>query len=64
VKCGASAAGALWDNWSASFEYLHLDLGTTHDSFAGVAPFGQISANSRITGNIVRVGLNTRFAWN
>jgi hypothetical protein len=34
---------------------LHLDLGTTHDSFTGIAPFGRIDAHNRITGNIVRI---------
>ncbi|HEY6257580.1 MAG TPA: outer membrane beta-barrel protein [Xanthobacteraceae bacterium] len=60
---GAGFEGALWENWTAKFEYLYVDLGTIHDTFAGSGPFGPITAKSRIDEHIVRVGLNTRFDW-
>jgi outer membrane immunogenic protein len=58
---GFGFEGALWDNWSAKFEYLYVNLGTIHDTFMGAGPFGPISANSRIIGDIVRVGVARRF---
>jgi outer membrane immunogenic protein len=60
---GAGFEGALWDNWTAKFEYLYVDLGTIHDAFAGSGTFGPITANSRITEHLVRVALSTRFDW-
>jgi outer membrane immunogenic protein len=58
---GGGFEGALWGNWTAKFEYLYIDLGTIHDTFKGAGPFGPITANSRIVGEIVRAGLATRF---
>jgi len=60
---GAGFEGALWENWTAKFEYLYIDLGTIHDTFAGSGPFGPITANSKIVEHVVRAGLNTRFDW-
>jgi outer membrane immunogenic protein len=60
---GAGFEGALWDNWTAKLEYLYIDLGTIHDTFAGSGPFGPITANSRIVEHVLRAGLSTRFDW-
>jgi outer membrane immunogenic protein len=58
---GAGIETALWDNWTAKFEYLHIDLGHVANSYAGVAPFAPITTNSHVTDDIVRVGVNYRF---
>ncbi|HEY6256994.1 MAG TPA: outer membrane protein [Xanthobacteraceae bacterium] len=47
--------------WTAKLEYLYMDLGTVSTSFAGPAPFTLVATNSRITDNILRVGVNYRF---
>jgi outer membrane immunogenic protein len=60
---GAGFEGALWENWTAKFEYLYVDLGTVHDTFASGGAFGSITANSKIAEHVVRAGLNTRFDW-
>ena len=63
---GAGVEGAIGGNWTAKLEYLYVDLGNVSGSF--VTPFtalggGFITSNfsSRITDNIVRVGVNYRF---
>ena len=53
-------------NWTAKLEYLYVDLGTTSGSFVTTIPAlggGVLTHNysSRITDNIVRVGLNYKF---
>jgi outer membrane immunogenic protein len=74
---GVGAEGAIADNWSWKIEYLHVDLGTVNTSFAtlpgcfggfsggAAACFailaGSGSIKSRITDEIVRVGVNYRF---
>jgi outer membrane immunogenic protein len=60
---GAGVEAALGGNWTGKLEYLHIDFGNSGDSFAsGLAfPFfGGFTANSRLTDDIVRVGLNYR----
>ena len=57
---GTGFEGALWDNWTAKFEYLYINLGSIHDTFAG-GPFGPITANSKIVEKVVRVALSTKF---
>jgi outer membrane immunogenic protein len=63
---GAGIEGAIGGNWTAKLEYLYIDLGrasgsflTTSAAFAG----GVITSNfsSRITDNVLRVGVNYRF---
>jgi outer membrane immunogenic protein len=63
---GAGIEGAIGGNWTAKLEYLYVDLGRVSGSF--LTPFaalggGFITSNfsSRITDNIVRVGVNYRF---
>jgi outer membrane immunogenic protein len=58
---GAGAEWAISGPWSAKLEYLYMDLGTVNTSFAGPAPFTLMTTSSRITDNIVRVGVNYRF---
>jgi outer membrane immunogenic protein len=61
---GAGIEGMLASNWSWKLEYLHLDLGSIAGaSTAGIAnpPSGTFTAQSRITDNIVRAGLNFQF---
>jgi len=74
---GAGAELALDGNWSAKFEYLFVDLGSFNTTFPGISGcFGVIvgggaacitdlpgaaNISSRITDNIVRLGLNYKF---
>lgn len=66
---GGGIEGRLWDNWTVKFEYLHLDFAPTTSTTriattAGLLPFDVTNVvNSRVTDNIVRVGLNYRL-WN
>jgi outer membrane immunogenic protein len=63
---GAGVEKMLGGNWSAKLEYLYMDLGTVSNSFATTIPAlggGLIGLNtsSKITDNILRVGLNYTF---
>jgi outer membrane immunogenic protein len=63
---GAGIEGAIGGNWTAKLEYLYVDLGRTSGSFLTTnAAFGGgvLTSNfsSRITDNVLRVGLNYRF---
>ena len=57
---GTGIEGVLANNWTWSVEYLYFDLGTANFLFNN-AGFGPIAVSSRVTDNIVRVGLNYRF---
>jgi outer membrane immunogenic protein len=58
---GAGIEGALANNWTWKAEYLHMDLGSL--SVTGIAATGAtFTASSKFTDDIVRVGLNYRFA--
>jgi len=70
---GAGIEGALTSHWSVKFEYLHVDLGSvsrTFVTFPGcfgspawcyfTAP-GSATISSRVTSNMVRVGVNYNF---
>jgi outer membrane immunogenic protein len=72
---GAGVEGALFGNWTVKIEYLHVDLGNVATTFATdgvcysgtthcipISP-GQGSINSRITDDIIRLGLNYRFDY-
>ncbi len=64
---GAGVEGVVSGNWTAKLEYLYIDLGNVSGSFITpvVGPSGgflRSSYNSHITDNILRVGLNYRFA--
>jgi outer membrane immunogenic protein len=62
---GAGIEGRLWDNWTGKIEYIYMDLGTVSGSIVPgpPGPFGLVGANysSRITDNILRVGINYKF---
>ena len=63
---GAGVEGAIGGNWTARLEYLYVDLGKTSGSFAttiGALGGGTLTSNysSRITDNILRVGVNYKF---
>jgi len=63
---GAGVETRLMGNWTGKIEYLHLDFG--RDSIDATNPLNAtplaVSLNSRITDDIVRVGLNYRLASN
>lgn len=74
---GAGIETRLFGNWTAKFEYLHLDLGSTGNTNAvpmqcgafvpvlgGIPCLGAFTLNTRssIRDDIVRVGLNYKFA--
>jgi outer membrane immunogenic protein len=57
---GAGTEWVVSGPWTAKLEYLYVDLGTVNNAYTvGGVPF--LTANSRVTDNIVRVGLNYRF---
>jgi outer membrane immunogenic protein len=68
---GAGIEGAIGGNWTMKLEYLYVDLGRTSGSFAttipafgaGVVANGTLASafSSRITDNVLRLGLNYRF---
>jgi len=64
---GAGIEGVVSGNWTAKLEYLYVDLGDVSGAF--VTPVAGLSGglltsryNSHITDNILRVGLNYRWA--
>jgi outer membrane immunogenic protein len=57
---GAGIEGALGGGWSAKLEYLYFDLGELQQTVTTAAG-PVVSFNSRLTDNIVRVGLNYRW---
>jgi outer membrane immunogenic protein len=64
---GGGIEGAIGGNWTLRVEYLYLDLGRTSGTFTSsltdaTGATALVSGfNSRITDNIVRVGVNYRF---
>jgi opacity protein-like surface antigen len=48
-------------NWTAKLEYLYLDFGTINNTYTGLAPFTPIFQSTRVTDNVLRVGLNYHF---
>jgi outer membrane immunogenic protein len=63
---GAGIEGAIGGNWTAKLEYLYVDLGRVSGSFATTIPAlggGTLTSsyNSRITDNVLRVGVNYKF---
>jgi outer membrane immunogenic protein len=58
---GAGIEGVIGGNWTAKLEYLYVDLGTVSGSFTPVAGGVTSSYSSRITDNVLRVGLNYKF---
>jgi outer membrane immunogenic protein len=63
---GAGVEGAIGGNWTAKLEYLYVDLGRVSGSFTttiGAVGGGVLYSNysSRITDNVLRVGVNYKF---
>jgi opacity protein-like surface antigen len=59
---GGGIEGRLVGNWTAKIEYLYLDLGTV-TTIPAPAPGATTAAafNSRISDNLLRVGVNYKF---
>jgi len=59
---GGGLEGRLFDNWTARVEYLYLDLGSV-TTVPATAPNATVATafNSRITDNLVRLGVNYKF---
>ncbi len=65
VAVGGGIEGRLLGNWTAKIEYLYLDLGTVTTIPAPVPKSTTAAAfNSRVTDNILRVGVNYKFDAN
>ena len=62
---GGGIEGRLAGNWTAKIEYLYLDLGTV-TTMPAPAPNSTTTTafNSRITDNLLRVGINYKLAAN
>jgi outer membrane immunogenic protein len=63
---GVGVEGVIGGNWTAKLEYLYVDLGRVSGSFLTTIPAlggGFLTSNysSRITDNVLRVGLNYKF---
>src|SRR5262249_35751872 len=59
---GGGLEGRLAGNWTAKIEYLYLDLGTVTTIPAPAAnSTTAVAFNSRVTDNVLRVGLNYKF---
>jgi outer membrane immunogenic protein len=64
---GGGVEGVIDGNWTARLEYLYVDLGRVSETFGstvvalGGAATLASSFSSRVTDNIVRVGLNYKF---
>ena len=63
---GAGVEGVISGNWTAKLEYLYVDLGRVNGTFATtIAAFGggtiASATSSRVTDNVLRVGINYKF---
>jgi outer membrane immunogenic protein len=60
---GAGVEASLGGNWTGKIEYLYLDLGKYSNTALLLTNFIPLRAvtSSRITDNILRVGVNYRF---
>ena len=60
---GLGVEAHLGGSWTGRFEYLHVDFGTTTSSAINEmsAPVAKFDFASRITDDIVRVGVNYKF---
>lgn len=59
---GGGVAAALNRNWSVRLEYLYLDFGRFTDTAAAAGGFVTGTIDSRLSVNVVRVGLDYAFA--
>ena len=58
---GGGIEGRLSGNWTGKIEYLYMDLGTVSGTVINTPAFIGANWSSRITDNILRVGLNYKF---
>jgi outer membrane immunogenic protein len=58
---GAGIEGVIGGNWTAKLEYLYVDLGRVTGAFTPVVGGPTSSYSSRVTDNVLRVGLNYKF---
>jgi len=65
LAVGGGVEGRLVGNWTAKIEYLYLDLGTV-TTIPAPTPGATtaVAFNSRITDNLLRVGVNYKFDAN
>jgi outer membrane immunogenic protein len=61
VTAGGGIEGAFGGGWSAKVEYLYIDLGKLEQTVTIPPAALTATFNSRLTDNIVRVGLN--YKW-
>jgi len=62
---GGGLEARLFGNWTGKLEYLYLDLGSV-TTVPTPAPGATVAAafNSRVTDNVVRLGVNYKFDSN
>jgi len=62
---GGGVEGVITGAWTAKLEYLYMDFGTFNNTFVGppVGAYTTLAASSRVTDNIVRVGVDYHFNW-
>jgi outer membrane immunogenic protein len=66
---GGGVEARVADNWTVKLEYLHMDLGSYSNTLTATGSIGTAVAtatttfSSRLTDDIVRVGLNCKFWW-
>jgi outer membrane immunogenic protein len=62
---GGGIEGVITGAWTAKLEYLYMDFGTFNNAFVGtpVGAYTTLAANSHVTDNIVRVGVDYHFNW-
>ena len=58
---GGGIEGRLSGNWTGKIEYLYMDLGTVSGTVVNTPALIGANWSSRITDNIVRVGVNYKF---
>ena len=63
IRSGLGLEAHLGGPWTSKFEYLHRDLGTVRSSATSDAsvPVATIDFASRMTNDILRVGVNYKF---
>jgi outer membrane immunogenic protein len=58
---GAGVEGVISGPWTGKIEYLYVDYGTVNGTFVNAPALVQANFSSRITDNVLRIGLNRRF---
>lgn len=65
---GAGIEALVAQNWTVRVEYLYIDLGRVSDTLTSTVtsiggPALNAATSSRVTDNLVRVGVNYKFDW-